>query len=382
MMGRGFKIHDDGLGKTDPNSVSVVLNYLYEVTADGETIGASLVDLETQEYRVKQTVGMFFNDIKARRLQFEAMIDGVGKIGLDAYIMLSDGNITTPGDEVWVVSKGDVKFNVDVSDWSFCGDETPCGDANQTSVYLDLAISIQGSSEKPEQSEDNSLLFSLGGNVPLLLSSQIEVDDFMQDMPEGFPRVESTDNQGTVFYFRFPRFEDTVKYDPIVPYHYAISVLTDEVDSTVPEVTVIPTKVPVVPTTSPAKTTQVPVSQAARNEDEESDKPSGGSIAGIIIGSLLGLCCCCFGFGYARKKREANGYSAANADEKNNVTVDEAGFDDEEIGRRVDNDEEEGGGGETDSDQEDEEDDEGDIDEDEDEESSSGEESEDSEQSK
>ncbi len=344
MSGPGFKILDDGLGQTDPNSVSVVLSYLYEITAGGETIGSSLVDLESQAYTVKQTIGTFFGDIEARRIQFDANIDGVGKITLDAYIMLSDGNVTTPGtDEAWVVSVGDVKFNVELSDWNFCDDESPCGASNDTSAFVDLAFAIQGGSESPEQSESNSLLFSLGGNVPLLLSSQVEVDGKIEDMPEGFPRVESKDSQGTVFFFRFPRFEEAIKYDPIIPYHYSIPILTDGPKPTVPPS--VPSAAPVAPTTAPNPVTEAPAPKQAKKE-EESDKPSGGSIAGIVIGSLLGLCCCCAGLGYAaRKKRGENGYDAtadADAEEKNNVTVDAEGFDDEADGRAESGDEEEG----------------------------------------
>jgi hypothetical protein len=349
--GPSFQIRDDGLGSTDPYAVTVTLNYLYEVTADGKTIDGSLVDLEAQVYNVTQSVGYFFeNNIEARQIHFDATIDGVGTIAVDAYIMLDDGNITTPGTESWVVAAGDVKFNVEVSDWTFCGDQAPCGTSNETSAYLDLAFSIRGNSETPQENEDNALVFNLGGNVPLLLSSEIEKDGFMQDMPDGFPRVESSTSQGTMFMFRFPRFTDGVSYDPIIPYSYSLSVLQSKLEPTVPPVIAISTNVPKPPTAPP---TLVPITAAPQplSTDDGKDGMSGGAIAGMVIGILLGLCCCCAGIGYmaSRKKQgEDNGYRAAGADDKHNVTMDGDDFDDEANGRR--NDDEEEGSSSEDSD--------------------------------
>ena len=55
----------------------------------------------------------------------------------------------------------------------------------------------------------------LGGGVPLILSSQVEVDGVSDAMPEGYPQLETTED-GTVFVFRFPVFSETLVYDPIV----------------------------------------------------------------------------------------------------------------------------------------------------------------------
>lgn len=333
--GPAFQIRDGGLGTSDPYAVAVTLNFLYEVTAEGKTIEASLVDLESQIYTIKQSVGYFFGEstIESRKVQLEATIDGVGSIALDAYVMLNDGNITTPGTESWAVSVGDVKFNVELSNWTFCGDPAPCGDSNETSAYADLAFTIQGNSETPQHSDNNALVFNLGGNVPLLLSSEVEVDAFMRDMPEGFPRAESSTSQGTVFMFRFPKFAEGASYDPIIPYHYSLSVLKSELEPTIPPNVSAPTSVPKPPTAPPTTAPlAAPAPKPMTTDSGDNNYLSGGSIAGIIFGSLLGLCCCCAGIGYAasRKKGDENGYqAAADLDEKNNVTIDDEDFDDE-----------------------------------------------------
>ena len=338
--GGSFHIRDNGLGPTDPNAVSVVLSYLYEIAQDGETIGPSLVDMEYQDFNVTQTLGSFFGGIQARNVQFEAVIDGVGTIEMQAYIMLTNGTVAAPGgNESWPVQPGDVKFNVVMKNWTFCGDTNPCGDSNATSAYVDVAFRIKGNFIDPQQSTNNSLLFNLGGNVPLLLFGQVDVDGVVQDMPDGFPRAESTASQGPLFVFRFPRFLDSVQYDPVISYHYSIPILSTSAP------TQTPSKAPITsPTSAPAPApTPAPPKKASKKS------LSGGAIAGIVIGSLVGLCCCCalLGLMAARKKGNRAEAVPGEPDEKNNLTIDgddafadEAESSDDEEGESEEDDEE------------------------------------------
>ena len=298
--GSYFKVQDQGLGLTDPNAVAISLSHLFEITESGETIESSLVDLSSQDYQVKQFIGQFFGNssIQARKLSFKAKIDDVGKIEMDAYIIMSNGTITTKGDESWDVVEGDVKFNVILKDWIFCGDTgSSCED--QSSAYVDVALEIKGKSDAPQASDVSRLLFNLGGNVPLLLSAEVEVDGIVKEIPPGFPRLESAENQGTTFVFRFPRFRDMIEYDPIVPYSAAvITDLSDGVTEDDVQATMDPTVSPVAMTDTPTGSpsidpgkSDVPIVPVKRDSD---DSPSILLIVGIALVGMLLCCGCCF----------------------------------------------------------------------------------------
>eukprot|EP00977_Amphora_coffeiformis_P029669 scaffold42177_cov145-Amphora_coffeaeformis.AAC.1 len=163
--------------------------------------------------------------------------------------------------------EGDVKFNVIMKDWIFCGDEgSACED--QPSAYVDVALEIKGKADSPQASDVSRLLFNLGGNVPLLLSAEVEVDGAVEEIAPGFPRAESAPNQGTTFVFRFPRFTEKVEYDPIVPYSTAvIADISEDVTEDDMQATVSPTLSPVVTTYTPTGSpTNAPSSDPGQND--------------------------------------------------------------------------------------------------------------------
>ena len=110
----------------------------------------------------------------------------------------------------------DVKFNVNLSNWSFCDESTGICANSGSAAYVDIAMTVTGSAETPEVDENDASIYNLGGGVPFILSNQVIVDGIADAMPPGFPRVEQTDADGTFFVFRFPRFSETLVYDPIV----------------------------------------------------------------------------------------------------------------------------------------------------------------------
>jgi len=332
-MGR-FKIQDDGLGPTDPNTVSVVLSYIYEVTEDGTTIQESLVDLDFQTYNIKQSIDYYLGNIEARKILFESVIDGVGAVEMEVYIMISNGTISEPDwMETWDVQRGDVKFNLVLKDWTFCGQVSPCGNSNEVSAYIDLALEIRGIFDEPVGVEDDSFSYNLGGNVPLRLSSVIEKDGFMQDIPEGFPRLEISDDQGPVFVFRFPIFEDFIVYDPLIPYSNSIPILTDEPEEDPPEEEQITTApVSSSPTVSPVQVNSWPPKEVARE---------GGLSLALIVGIIfftVGFCCVgglCGYFGFVvlrrgeKKDRRRTNLSGWDRKRVTSDDYDEEGFHDE-----------------------------------------------------
>ena len=304
-----FTIQDDGLGYKDPNRVSVGLAYLYEINISGETIGSSIIDLTTQEYSLTQKVGPFLgNDgIDALQTSLRAEINDVGRIEMEIYKILMAGTIRC-GNETWDVAEDDVKFNVILSEWRFCDTENSTCDTEKEVAYIDLALEIKGRLGSPQAIESNRLLLALGGNVPLLLSGQVDVDGMIVSMPAGFPRFETaTNGTSDLLVFRFPRFNHRVKYDPIVPYHTATLVdLNDGSTEDDVQVTSAPTSLPTDSPTPSAPTEPVLVN----------DGSDGRSIP-LIIGLVAGCLCLCLPspFLLLFKLRQRRSNISSNSDE-------------------------------------------------------------------
>lgn len=215
--GGRFAVQDDGLGPTDANRVLLVLNKLSEVAMDGTMVDPThSVNLEDKAFNITQVLGVFFGGIEARKISFSSSVNGVGNIKLEAFQIRSNGTITNDGGESWPVSPGDIKFNIVLTDWSFCGDAVEC-DGGAVGEYIDVAVEIKGRKNKPEKDQDDELLFDLGGNVPLQLSTTVLLDGVSTEMPDGFPSAE-TDGDKTLFFFRIPRFVESAVYDPVIEF--------------------------------------------------------------------------------------------------------------------------------------------------------------------
>jgi hypothetical protein len=231
-MGGGFAVQDDGLGPTDANRVSLVLNKLSEVGMDGAEVDPThSVNLEDKAFNITQVLGVFFGGITARRISFSSTVNGVGNIKLEAFQIRSNGTITNDGGESWTVNPGDIKFNIVLTDWAFCGDAVEC-DGGAVGEYIDVAVEIKGRKNNPEKDQDDELSFDLGGNVPLKLSTQVLLDGVSTELPDGFPSVE-TDGDKTLFFFRIPRFVESAVYDPVIEFseaNYDDFLLVDDPD--------------------------------------------------------------------------------------------------------------------------------------------------------
>jgi hypothetical protein len=192
---------------------------------------------------------------------------------------------------VSVVALIDIKFNVNMFNWTFCDAvSNPCGNGTETSKYIDVAAEILGSESIPEEDETDSMVFNLGGGIPLLLSNQIQVDGETDAMPLGFPRVENSD-QGTVFIFRFPRFQSTVEYDPIVQTEAMITITPPPTSppSNLPSASPSDAPTTAAPTQAPtARPTAAP--QAALDRGSSIESGSGiseGAVVGISFAIVL-----------------------------------------------------------------------------------------------
>lgn len=130
-----------------------------------------------------------------------------GILRFDTYIMETEGTVTTDT-ETFNVQPGDVKFNIDLSSWTFA----------TNTEYVEVTLVIKGKGDKITKTEENT--FNLGGNVPLILSGRVVVDGVETSMPAGFPTYRQNGNKYT-FFFRIPRFTTSATYDPVLKYSNA-----------------------------------------------------------------------------------------------------------------------------------------------------------------
>lgn len=117
--------------------------------------------------------------------------------------------------ETWAVRNGDVKFNLALSNWHWCGEGAECskGQTSQVGAFIDVVISVKGSAEAKAGSDGKSV--ELGGGATIELSDRVFVDGEWTTMPAGYPMV-STQGSSTMFTFRFPKFSESALYDPVV----------------------------------------------------------------------------------------------------------------------------------------------------------------------
>jgi len=167
-------------------------------------------------------------------LTFNSDVSGIGKIKVDTYIVDTYGFAGPDEESLWTVAPGDMKFNVELFDWKYCGStdkdgkktECPAGKDKKAEVgeFIDVDIKIKGKkpkAEKKAKGEDSGRKgkgkkedYDLGGAVNLRLTNLITVDGNVVEMPPGYPMVKSK-GSSQIFTFRFPKFATRAVYDPI-----------------------------------------------------------------------------------------------------------------------------------------------------------------------
>jgi len=209
-----FRVYDELKGRD--SGIQVVMDALREVDASGLAVGVSgptkhsIQSFATQNFTIAKPEVVTLGTVPATLVSFESPISDVGSIKVDTYVLGSSGVVGPPGEQ-WSVSPGDLKWNVVLSNWTWCG----CGKGNSVEIgaYVDLDITLQGLAGIKEGKDSKHL--DLGGNMACELSNQVQVDGTWVQMPNGFPTVVVKGSQVTLS-FRFPRFSDRAMYDPLL----------------------------------------------------------------------------------------------------------------------------------------------------------------------
>eukprot|EP00928_Gymnodinium_smaydae_P010842 TRINITY_DN14082_c0_g1_i2.p1 TRINITY_DN14082_c0_g1~~TRINITY_DN14082_c0_g1_i2.p1 ORF type:complete len:626 (+),score=118.28 TRINITY_DN14082_c0_g1_i2:99-1880(+) len=217
VMGQSgkFTIYNSLLGKAQ--GLTVTMDALKELDSDGNAVGAtgslslkhSLNTFATQSFDIKDPVPVKVDGVDASLVAFSSPINSIGKIQVDTYIMEGAGQVGPPG-EKWAVSNGDLKWNIKLFDWTWCG----CKSGAEVGAFVDLDVSVKGPKTANMKKGSNKSI-DMGDGVSLELSDQVLVDGNWTSMPAGYPKI-TVKGSSTIFTFRFPKFVASATYDPLV----------------------------------------------------------------------------------------------------------------------------------------------------------------------
>ena len=225
-----FTIYNNDTGTSDPNRVTVELDSLYELAANGAQVGKagsskhSINTFASQNFSIAKPVDAELNSklslvgpVSATKVSFSSTVGSVGVIEVDVLIMKNAGTIGSDK-ESWAVRANDVKFNIVLKDWKWCGGAATCkqGKAVEVGAFVDVAVKIKGKGTPTKSTKPGAnKTVALGAGVALELSDRVSVDGKWAAMPAGYPKM-STVGGSVVFTFRFPKFSKIATYDPVV----------------------------------------------------------------------------------------------------------------------------------------------------------------------
>lgn len=207
VLGKSGKASITHNGET----VHFQVDYISEVDASGDEVGKSgsvkhsINTMAAQTFTFSPLVDKVYKNVSTKQLTFTSSISTIGKINVIVMIMNQTTSIGTET-ESWDVSTGDIKFNIELSGWTFCG----CNDGN--AAFIDVGIEIKG---KKQETIQNTTI-DLGGAI-MQLSKRVVVDGTEQSMPEGYPKIQQKGSK-QLFMFRFPTFSNNIIYDPVLQF--------------------------------------------------------------------------------------------------------------------------------------------------------------------
>lgn len=229
VLGQSGKIrmYSTDAGMSDPNLVTIEMDALRELDADGETVGNSgqerhsIQTFASQDFTFHPLVSDVLMGVNAsihasaHRLSFESSIGGdVGNIAVDTFIISSDG-LVGPESEQWSAGIGDMKFNIRFPNWKWCGDPDSNCNGGGVGEYLELDIKMKGNLAQVLLIPGTLNTYDLGGDANLTLTDFVMLDGQEGQMAPGYPQML---NQGgsQIFRFRFPKFASSAEYDPLL----------------------------------------------------------------------------------------------------------------------------------------------------------------------
>ena len=227
-----------GADPDNPDVVECQMVALRQVDENGVTLGSGGSDKQsfnsfaTQSFTFSDPVESTYQGLATSEIEFQSVLAGSSNVNIKTMIFQESGAVQV-GEESFNVTQGAVKFNVELSSWSWCDGSGSCrsDDGVGTAVELDLDMYLRGSTPQSKGNGNGSASFELGGGQELVMLTTYSVDNGVNwvSMPAGYPSTS-----GSVFTLKFPRWADggTVLYDPIIQYiEYGGSTPSDRASS-------------------------------------------------------------------------------------------------------------------------------------------------------
>jgi len=218
-------------GSITPNEVTITMDYIREIDAAGNIVGNegpnsgkhSLQTFASQAFTIDPTRESIEYGVPSTAIDFRTTLVGGSELLIETHVFMHDGVIQPTSNETFNVSGGTVKFSVSVSSWPFCSGETGNSEMGKackgnTGAYLEFGMEIKGGSKIEETGENSFTLATnptTGGNVTIEMSNELKLGGEWESMPEGYPMIEYKGSK-QLFIFRFPRFNGTALYDPLI----------------------------------------------------------------------------------------------------------------------------------------------------------------------
>lgn len=195
---------------TRSESITFQVDYLNELNSNGEIVGKtgavkhSVNTFATQSFEFTNLQSTTYQNKSVEHFSFYSPIYSIGKLKVVVMIMKQETTVGTDN-ETWSVSPGDIKFNIEMYDWTFC---KPCLDG--TASHIEIGLEIKGSKSESKSNKTIDI-----GGATLELSKRVNVDGSEIDMIDGYPQL-LTKGSKQLFIFRFPTFLDKLVYDPVI----------------------------------------------------------------------------------------------------------------------------------------------------------------------
>lgn len=200
----------------DNQTITIDFDSMKEKDANGDAVGMTgalstqhgVNSFATQSFTFSTLSTITYKNVSMDTFTFESPINTIGKLKCQIFIARENGTIVDGSDNFTVV-KGDVKWNIEIPEWSFL--------TNGAFVDLEVEIKTKDGSEASGSEKSYSV-----GNAKLKMASNVMKDNQTVPMPATYPKI-ITKGSKKIFTFRFAKFTNSMIYDPIFNYGDATS---------------------------------------------------------------------------------------------------------------------------------------------------------------
>ncbi|KAL4228725.1 hypothetical protein ACF0H5_011768 [Mactra antiquata] len=197
------------------SSVTIEFDNLNEISEDGSMINDNahkVITFANQEFTFGEPMDDDYpgTELGVKTITFQSVLENQATVEILMYIFKEAGDITNDNETI-SVKEGDLKFNIDISDWTFCDANLNCP-KSAIGKHLDFDIVIKGKSKASKNTDSDNEQYDFGNGI-VTLSNEIVVDGVAVVMAENYPKYTRKGSKD-VFTFRFPLFNKNIVYDP------------------------------------------------------------------------------------------------------------------------------------------------------------------------